>query len=837
MMPWRFSLREIVRRPARAVLTIVAIVLGVAAIVANLTAAHTTRVAFAELYAALAGKADLEVSAAGGGSFAASCLDTVEHTEGVASVAPLLERPTILYLGEGRRAKLLLLGVDFDRDQLVRDYELREGRMFDADDELVMEANQARSLGLAVNRRVKMLTKRGLKEFTIVGLLAPRGAAGYAHGAVLFVPLANAQRLFKAKGKIDALHVVLVDKSQARAAAKRIAARLPAELTVRPPAARTQLADETLLAAQQGLDMAGALALVASAFIVINTLLMNVAERRRELAMLRAIGATPRQVMQLVLGEALLYGIVGTAIGLGVGMIGAYWLTRSVEAFLQTPLPAIRLSWPPVAVGAGMGLILSVLAAYVPARKAGQLSPLEGLGAVAGDDAQRLPKLVTLGAPLVMATTLVVVVACILGWLPSAVAIPAAALMLAACASLFAVVLGPLVRAFQAILLPRALVEMFLALGQLMRRRLRTSLTVGVIFVSLSTAIGLGNTILNNTHDVENWFHRTVAGDFFVRALMPDMASGLAADMPDGWEKELRELPGVAHIGAVRFVAARAGGQSVIVIARSFEADTDPLLDLREGDRSLVVSQLRAGQAVIGSVLAQRARLSVGDELSIESGDRSVRVRVAGIANEYLVGGLALYLERDAARRLLDIAGADAFAVRALPGQRGKAQAALAAFCAERGLLLQSFAELAQMVDGMTQGIVGGLWVLLALGIVVSACGMVNTLSMNVLEQARELALLRATGMTRPQLRRMIVFQAAAMGLIGLLPGVLAGIVMSYLINLSSLPVLGRAIDFSLHPWFILASVALALAVVIASAWLPASRATRLTLADALRCE
>jgi putative ABC transport system permease protein len=240
---------------------------------------------------------------------------------------------------------------------------------------------------------------------------------------------------------------------------------------------------------------------------------------------------------------------------------------------------------------------------------------------------------------------------------------------------------------------------------------------------------------------------------------------------------------------------------------------------------------------VVGSVLAQRAGLTLGDPLTIQTGNRSADVRVAGIANEYLVGGLALYMERDAARRRLGIDGADAFALLAKPNQRERLAAALAAYCQQRGLLLQSYADLSQIVEGMTNGIVGGLWVLLALGIVVSSCGMVNTLSMNVVEQSRELALMRATGMTRPQLGRMILAQAAAIGLVGATPGVVVGMVMALLINWASLPVLGRAIDFEVHPWYVVACLATALIVSMASAWLPTRRAARLTVAAALRCE
>ena len=141
------------------------------------------------------------------------------------------------------------------------------------------------------------------------------------------------------------------------------------------------------------------------------------------------------------------------------------------------------------------------------------------------------------------------------------------------------------------------------------------------------------------------------------------------------------------------------------------------------------------------------------------------------------------------------------------------------------------------MIDGYLAGAVGGQWLILVLGFVVAAFGVVNTLTMNVMEQTRELGLLRIVAMTRSQVRRLILSQAAMIGLLGLAPGIIAGLVISYLINLSMLPLLGHPVVMEAHPFMVLGSFFIGLAIVLLAALFPAERAARIKLSTALQYE
>jgi putative ABC transport system permease protein len=159
------------------------------------------------------------------------------------------------------------------------------------------------------------------------------------------------------------------------------------------------------------------------------------------------------------------------------------------------------------------------------------------------------------------------------------------------------------------------------------------------------------------------------------------------------------------------------------------------------------------------------------------------------------------------------------------------------AICDKNGLLLQSFADMRRRLDNITNGVVAGLWGIMALGLVVAGFAVANTLTMNVLEQTREIAMLRVVAMTRRQVRKTILSQAAILGVFGVTLGVIAGMVAAYTTNLCTPAVTGRPIDFVLSPGLLIGTYAVALGIILLAAWLPARRAMRLNLLIALQYE
>jgi len=843
---WAYTFRELRRRPGRTVLTLLGIVIGVAAVVSVSVASSTAGTAFQDMFAAVGGRASLEVVAQGQGGFDGSVAASLETVSGVKAAVPAVQEQAAL-LGDTGRVAVLVMGVDPARDGLVRDFAVQSGAAFDAGapspaapdspPPVLMEAGFARAQGLEVGSPVRLLTRSGSTEAVVRGLLAHRGAAIFNGGAVLFVPLADAQHLFDMGSNVNTVAIVVADGAERDTVRTAVEQALPAGLKVQTPGSRGDLAEMSLASTQLGLSVVSGLSLVAGGFIILNAFLMSVGERRRQLALLRALGATRRQVTRLLLHEALVLGGLGTALGLVAGVGASVVLTGTLSTLLGAHLPVLQFSARPFVIGAVLGPGLALVATYFPARRAGRVTPLEGLVGDAqesGGDGRRIVPYVGLALTAVCVAGGIGLVT---GTIRPSYGSPLFMGMLVGCVMAIPLVVAPLSRASAWLLAPLLGVEGRLAFRQIDRHRSRTSLTVGVLFVAVVVAVSMGNSLLANVQDTADWYRRTVVGDFFVRGVMPDIGTNRAVALPENLGAEIAALPGADRVDALRFIPATAEGRQVVVLARPFSADRPLPMDLYRGDPEKVLAGLLRDEVVLGAGLAFRTGLGVGDMVTLQTREGSRQFRVAGTTTEYTAGGDAVYMAWDVAKRYLDFEGADVYMVSAKPGQVDTLAAGLRTLAARDGFLLQTMDEFKVFIDGMINGVLGFLWVLIAMVFVVASLGIVNTLTMNMLEQTREVGLLRAVAMTRGQVRKMVVAQAVGLGVISLAPGAVVGIGIAYLLNKGSSVGSGQPVDFHVQPVLVVGSFVVALGIAVLAAYLPARRAAGLRIVEALQYE
>ena len=337
---------------------------------------------------------------------------------------------------------------------------------------------------------------------------------------------------------------------------------------------------------------------------------------------------------------------------------------------------------------------------------------------------------------------------------------------------------------------------------------------------------------------LDDWFARIIKADFFIRGTWPDPTVNITtAAIPDSVVPLFAELPGVAFADSVNFVPAVIGGRAGVVIAYTFEEGRAPALALEHGDPVTVSRGLVDGGVVAGTAAARALNLKVGEEIPIATRLGIRNFPIVGTASEYTGGGMAVYIDRRVAQPLFNLQGVHALLLTAKDGERGELESRLRPLVEQHGLLLQSNEDVHNTLGQQLRGFLGFLWVLLSLVFVVAALGVVNTLTMNVLEQTREFGLLRAIGMKRRQMAKLIISQALALGIISLIPGVLAGIALAFLINLVMYPLIGQYVQFELSVWHIAMCFFAALAIAILAAIVPASRAARLQVVDALQYE
>ena len=570
---------------------------------------------------------------------------------------------------------------------------------------------------------------------------------------MLFMPLDLAQDWF-APGQVDMIEIVLDDSADPDTVMKKLGGRLPVGLTVAPPRSRSEVAEETLTSSKTGMKLASAFSLVLAYFMILNTFLMNVGERRRQLAILRALGATQRQVRRLLYGEALAMGVLGTALGILVGLGGACLLNRSLATlFALASLPPLVITPGPLVLAALFGLGVSFVGVAVPARRAAHLTPLEGMSRVVREDLEHTSHrytIVGLAITLVSGTVLAISIA---GWLPTSVAIGTAVFVLVGVVLLMSAALGPFSRLVTRALFPRKPAVAVLAYRQVLRHRTRSALTVGVLFVAIATGIGLGCTILDSIRDVEKWQTQEIVGDFVVRALLPSAVNSTGTTLPPELGEEIRRVPGVAKVGTACFASADLRARpdkpdeilSVYIIVRDFAPGVPLYLNLVGRSEEDVHRGLDQGGVVIGTVVGQRTGLRAGDEVTLSAGGKTHQFRIAGLTNEYLNAGLTVHISRDDAKQFfsIDRDRIDTFIVVADPDVVPEVGTRLKALCKKYGVIVQTISEIRRMIDKLAVGVRACLWGILALGFIVAAFGVVNTLTMNMLEQTREFGLLR----------------------------------------------------------------------------------------------
>lgn len=838
-----YTWRELRRRPGRSLLTLLGIVIGVAALVAVALATATARDAYRTMFDRVGGRAQLEVVAKAGDAFDPEVAGDLSAVEGVEAVVPVVQAQAALLAG-GRRSSLLVLGIDPRLDAQVRECDLRDGRPLEPGSgvdrtgpvPVLLEAGYADALGVGTGASVRLLTPTGLEEVTVAGLVDSPGAAAFNGGAVLFVPIDDARRLFSVDG-VHALQLVLSPGVAVPSVEERIAAVLPAGLLAQTPASRGDIAQDSITDTEAGLSALSGLSLVAGGFIILNAFLMSVGERRRQISLLRALGATRRQVTRLLLREAAVLGVAGTVLGLALGYVAALGLGRAVGGLVGADLPGLILSWRPFALGAVAGPGLALAATYVPARRAGGISPLEGLTSDGTESGAGPGRRWTayLGAALVV-ISLGGAAGLLNGRLPATSATPSFMLLVTGCVLLVPVVTPAFSRFWARVLGPLLGTEGRLAFRQLERHGTRTNLTVGVLFVAVVVAVSMGGSLLANVQDSVDWYDRTIVEDYFVRGVIPDSGTMRAAALEPRIGAEIAALDGVEAVYPFSFLQARAADRPVIVLARTFDSGPLPL-DVEEGAPEEVLAGLRRGEVVLGMNLARAADAAVGGRIEVETASGPVTYRVAGLVTEYTAGGYALYMDYPTAQRDFEVVGADLYVVKAAAGRAEGLDAGIRALVEREGLLLQSQADFRQFVADMIDGVLGLLWLLIALVFVVASLGVINTLTMNVLEQTREIGLLRAVAMTRRQLRRMILSQALGMAVVSLVPGLVVGVAVQYLLNRGTRAVSGQPVAFSVSPVVLVSTLAAALLISLLAAYFPARRAARLEVVEALQYE
>ncbi|WP_049580683.1 ABC transporter permease [Streptomyces sp. SBT349] len=725
----------------------------------------------------------------------------------------------------------------------LRSMEVVEGSPPEGRDQVMIDSQTAEDKNLALGDRMRLLTVFGDFPVTVSGIaefqITNPGAA------IIYTDLPTAQE-YLLGGSEDITNIYVDSNGQIsdEELKSAIAAVIGADTY------KLQTADEYI---EENRDAIGqvlsileyvllgfaGIALLVGIFLIVNTFSMLVAQRTREIGLMRAIGSSRRQINRSVLIEALLLGIIASIVGFGVGVglaVGLMALMSAVGLNLSTEDLTISPSVP--IVGVVLGVLVTLIAAYIPARRAGTISPMAALrdAGMPGDvRAGRIRALIgavltVLGLVSLGATASAEDAAGGAGFLALGILFSLVGMILVGPA-----LVGLVVRGISALVLRGFGPVGRLAERNALRNPRRTGATASALMIGLALVAGLSvvgsSMVASATEEIDS----SLGADYIIQTgnftpVLPEITDAVA------------DTEGLASVTPFHQIEGQitdsAGGEDDIWLGAAPPSYTDDVeLDVAEGD----IADIYESDAIsVASDYAEEEGVAVGDEVTVTfDGGNEATLMVAAIVNTGSTISAAWNVSLETLQRHVpeeQIALPFVLFATAEDGRQEAARASLeTAMEPYPQMEVRDQAEYKDLIQGQVGQLLNMVYGLLALAIIVAILGVVNTLALSVIERTREIGLMRAIGLSRRQLRRMIRLESIVIALFGALLGL--GLGMAWGAAGQQLLAL-EGMDVLEIPWGTIIGVFIGSAVVgLLAALLPAFRAGRMNVLNAIATE
>jgi putative ABC transport system permease protein len=842
---WRATLRNLLAHKLRLALSGLAIVLGVAFVSGTMIFTDTLSKTFNDLFSSTAADVNVEAAAAFDSSFAGegtgtastvpeSAVDTVRDVEGVAAAAGFVQNEGVYVLD--RDGAVLDtggapgIGISWEPDPELSSSTLVDGRAPEGVAEVALDVDSAEKAGYSLGDTVPVLTTGPRVEAELVGTFSFGDSGGLAGASLVAFETPTAQDLFGTLGQFNGISVLAADGTTQEQLRDRVAAALGDGYTVRTAA---EQADALAGDFQEGLAFIeifllvfAGVALFVGTFIILNTFSMLVAQRTRELALLRALGARRAQVTRSVLAEALVLGVAGSTVGLAAGFGVAAGLRALFGSFGLTLDGGLVFALDTVVWSYAVGVLVTLLAAYLPARRAARTPPVAAMRDDHVSVERSLRRRTAIGSVVAAAGVAALVAAYVVddsGTAASLVGLGAVGLLVGAIA-LSPVIARPFVHTVGAVL-PRLFgTAGHLARENAVRNPRRTAATASALMVGLAL-VGAFSIIGASTNaSVDALVDESLGADYVVSTAI---GAPFSADIAE----EIRGIDGVGAVTQQRFGEAAIDGVPTFISA----------VDAATLDSALAVDYvaggtegLQDGGLIVDEDTAASHGWSVGDSVpALLANGQRLDLTLGGVyRSNQAVGTVVVSLEAftaaggEALDRFVYVDLAQGVDTAEL---RSSLEAVLEPYPV---VTLKDQSEFAAEQKGFVDQLLLIINALLALSVIIAVLGIVNTLALSVIERTREIGLLRAIGMDRRQLRQMVRLESVAISVYGAVMGLALGAVfgLSLVGALATQGISQQVVPAGRMLLFLAVGAVIG---VLAAVW-PARRAARLEVLEAI---
>ena len=847
------NLRHFTRHRLRTGLTAGGIAAGVALVfsisVINGTLLSSARASVRDL----AGAAEIEVASADTTGLTAETGALVEEVEGVERSVPVLRVTTKITGGRDAR-RTLLLGITPEfaglfPGQGVEGLRIRGGAGRGGTG-LVLSETLADRLGASLGAIVAAESPEGPVALEVTGTVGG-GPVSFLNGGdlgVMFLPAA--QSAFGREDRVDSFYVIVDPQAEIGDVTRSLEERLRGAAIVGPPGERGRGFDETFAALSTLTSLAGLVSLFVAMFVVYNTMSMSLAERRRELSMMGAFGASPRDLAGAFLAEAALLGVIAAGAGLILGAgLAKLLVGPAVTQYSILPLTSVGgLIIEPAQVAlAGLGgVAVALLGAFLPARRVLRVAPIESLRPEAGYEwepeggASSSRRALAAGAGLALSLALLAAFARSPDIKPLAVAgllagLTGVTLLLPSVVPIVVRVLAPIVE--------RALGTIGrLSVDALRKNPRRTTYTVGALVLTLGMVVSVGAALGSYEDEVETQAEATFEAPLFVGA---SSFTGLGSDqpLPASFERTIEQVNGVATAYPQRYVSVDINGSQALLYAlpvvEAQLAGTGERFAGASSDPETLLEGLRDGGVVVSRLTAKRHDITIGESFDVPTPAGVRPFRVVGTFPD-LASFDTMYIDRATYLRYWDDDKVDRFAVTLVPGaDEATVARGLRAAIDASGYPAEVLTKraLIERILGAIKGLFSIARGIQIAALLIAILTIANTMFTAVLERRWESGLSRALGMSARDLRRGVVIEAGVIGLVGSGGAAVLGLILGFVMTQIMEVQFSWSVSFH-APWgLLLVALAGGAAASIVAGAVPSRMAAGTPIIEALRYE
>ncbi len=836
---WAASARHLLRHPSQLALAILGLALGVATMTSISLATASARRAFELSLDAVNGAATHQIMAGPRG--VPETLYARLRTEQTVDLAPIIEGYAIV---AGR--SVLILGVDPFADPGFRDFGgsheeggLESLRRWLTEPGTVMASRRtAAALGLGVAERFTLDVAGRSNEALLLGVINENRAG---LDSLLLTDIAQVQAWFGMIGRLSRIDVRIAGDAEGRRQLEQLTAALPPGVSIIDSERRSRDATDLTRAFMTNLRAMSLLALLVGAFLIFNSMGFALLQRRRTIGVLRALGVTRAEVLAVALAEAAALGVIGAV----AGALAGTWLARGLLAlvtrtindlYFVVSVNEIDPAPGPFLMAVGLGIGAALLSTLVPALESARTMPQLALRR------STLEQRSVRTARGLAGTSVILVVAAglLIGFSNrSLVAGFIALLLLLLSAAFFTPAALHAVATVSARIAGRANAIARLALGDVAASLSRTGVAVAALSIAVSAAIGVAVMVASFRESLAEWLERTLRADLYVTAPGPGFSRPERTIEPD----VVRALVGsnaVREYSATRRVSVESSLGSVLLHALQPAAGSYAGIALIAAEPAPVWSAFARGEVLISEPFAYRHALGSGDSLELVTASGPRSFRVAGIYRDYGNDRGAVLMNRAIYREAW---ADDAITSLGLYLVAGAAPAATleslhAATRGRQALLLRSNSDLRRLSMQIFERTFAITRVLYWLTVAVAAVGLASALLAYELGRARELALLRALGVTPAGIAGLVQTQTAFLGLAAAVAAIPTGFIVAFvLIEVINRRAFGWHIDFHWDAGDLAKTVLIALAAALLAGLYPAWRSSRAPIAAGIREE